>query len=64
MEAELKFLKDFYIKKKWYKANTSIFIQVDQDGVPTDSLWYEQLRFIEENKDHFELKSLAQGKKK
>jgi len=64
MEAELKFLKDFYIKKKWYKANTSIFIQVDQDGVPTDSLWYEQLRFIEENKNHFELKSLAQGKKK
>jgi len=63
MEAELKFLKDFYIKKKWYKANTSIFIQVDQDGVPMDSVWYEQLRF-EENKNHFELKSLAQGKKK
>lgn len=63
MEAELKFLKDFYIKKKWYKANTSIFIQVDQYGVPTDSVWYEQLRF-EENKNHFELKSLAQSKKK
>jgi len=63
MEAELKFLKDFYIKKKWYKKDSSINIEVDQNGTPLDSIWFEQLRF-EENKDHFELKSLAQSKKK
>ena len=62
MQAELKFLKEFYIKKKWYKANSSILIDVDQDGTPMDSVWYEQLRF-EKNKDYFELKSLTPKKK-
>ena len=67
MKAELKFLKEFYIKDKWYKAssskaNSSILIDVDQDGTPMDSVWYEQLRF-EKNKDYFELKSLTPKKK-
>lgn len=62
MKAELKFLKEFYIKRKWYKADSSILIEVDQDGTPIDSIWYEQLRF-EKNKDYFELKSLTQKKK-
>jgi hypothetical protein len=62
MEAELKFLKDFYIKKKQYKAGSSINIEVDADMIPFDSAWYEQLRF-EENKSYFELKSLTQVKK-
>ena len=63
MKAELNFLKDFSIKRKLHKAKTSIFIDVDQDGIPMDSVWYEQLRF-EKNKDYFELKSLTQNKKK
>lgn len=54
MKAELKFLKDFYINKKWYKAGTSIEIEVDANKTPLDSIWFEQLRF-EENKSHFEL---------
>ena len=54
MKAELKFLKDFYIKKKWYKAGTSIEIEVDVNGTPLDSIWFEQLRF-EENKSNFQL---------
>ncbi|MFT6151394.1 MAG: hypothetical protein ACJAY9_000783 [Flavobacteriales bacterium] len=62
MQAELKFLKEFYIKKKWHKANSSILIDVDQEGTPMDSVWYEQLRF-EKNKDYFELKSLTQKNK-
>ena len=62
MKAELKFLKEFYIKKKFYKANSSILIEVDQAGTPMDSVWYEQLRF-EKNKDYFELKSLTPKKK-
>lgn len=54
MKAELKFLKDFYIKKKWYKEGTSIEIEVDVNGTPLDSTWFEQLRF-EENKENFQL---------
>lgn len=54
MKAELKFLKDFYIKKKWYKAESSIEIEVDEAKTPLDSIWFEQLRF-EENKSNFQL---------
>jgi hypothetical protein len=54
MKAELKFLKDFYIQKKWYKADTSIEIEVDEANTPLDSVWFEQLRF-EENKSNFQL---------
>jgi len=54
MKAELKFLKDFYIQKKWYKADTSIEIEVDEANTPLDSIWFEQLRF-EENKSNFQL---------
>jgi len=54
MKAELKFLKDFYIKKRWYKAATSIEIEVDEANTPLDSIWFEQLRF-EENKSNFQL---------
>lgn len=54
MKAELKFLKDFYIKKRWYKAETSIEIEVDEANTALDSIWFEQLRF-EENKSNFQL---------
>lgn len=54
MKAELKFLKDFYIQKRWYKADSSIEIEVDENGTTFDSIWYEQLRF-EDNKSHFQL---------
>ena len=62
MEAELKFLKDFYIQKKQHKAGSSINIEVDADMIPIDSVWYNQLKF-EQNKSYFELKSLTQVKK-
>ena len=62
MEAELKFLKLFYINGKWYQPKSTIKISVDSEGTPTDPIWYDQLRF-EENKDYFELKSLTQKKK-
>jgi hypothetical protein len=54
MKAELKFLKDFYIKKRWYKAETSIEIEVNEANTALDSIWFEQLRF-EENKSNFQL---------
>jgi len=57
MKAELKFLKPFYIQKKWYGTtdrNSSIEIEVDEANTPLDSIWFEQLRF-QENKSNFQL---------
>jgi len=64
MLVELKFLKDFYspIHKKTFKANSVLKIDVDADGTPIHSFWFEQLRF-EENKSYFEIQTLSTTKK-
>ena len=55
MKAEYKILKDFYnpLTKKTIKAGKSIIIDVDKEGTPLHSFWYEQLRF-KENESYFE----------
>lgn len=50
MKATLIFLIPFYYKGKTYQINDKIEIEVDNDGTPTDSFWYEQNRF---NQGHF-----------
>lgn len=58
MTLKIKFLQDFYnpLSKKTHKAESLIEIDADAYGVPTNSFWYEQLRF-EENKSYFEIQN-------
>lgn len=64
MKLQIKFLKDFYspLSKKTHKADSLIEIEADVYGVPTNSFWYEQLRF-EENKSYFEIVTPSTTKK-
>lgn len=52
---KIKILKDFYnpLSKRTLKAGSSIEIDADDEGTPTHSFWYEQLRF-KENESYFE----------
>jgi len=66
---QIKFLKDFYGLKSensnkfiTHKAGSSINISADENGVPTNSFWYEQLRF-EENKEYFDIQTPSTTKK-
>lgn len=62
MKATLTFLIDFYkSSKEQYKINDKIEIDVDNDGVPLDGFWYEQLRF---NDNHFLLEFNKKSNKK
>lgn len=67
---QIKFLRDFYApesetskKFKWHKAGSIIEINADADNIPTNSFWYEQLRF-EENKAFFEIQNPSSTTKK
>lgn len=53
MKATLTFLIDFYRNiNEQYHINDKIEIDVDSEGTPIDSFWYEQLKF---NNGHFKL---------
>lgn len=56
MKAQLKFLKDFFspLHKKTLTAGASIEIDVDTDGVPIHSFWFDQLK-TKRNASYFEL---------
>ena len=65
----IKFLQDFKglapnqsRKFKTYKVGETLALDADAYGVPTNSFWYEQLRF-EENKSYFEIQTPATTKK-
>lgn len=67
---QIKFLQDFYglvseqsKKFKTHKAGSVIEISADANGVPTNTFWYEQLRF-EENKAFFEIQNSTSTTKK
>lgn len=65
MKLQIKLLQDFYnpLSKKTHKAESLIEIDADVYGVPTNSFWYEQLRF-EENKSYFEIQTSTSTTKK
>lgn len=70
MKLQIKFLQDFKglapnqsRKFKTYKAGDFLELDADAYGVPTNSFWYEQLRF-EENKSYFEIQNPISTTKK
>lgn len=65
MNLQIKLLRDFYnpLSKKTHKAESLIEVDADAYGVPTNSFWYEQLRF-EENKSYFEIQNSTSTTKK
>ena len=65
MQANLKFLIDFYNpqKNKFYKVGQDIKIEVDKDETPIDKFWRSQLKFNSISKA-FELTTIKPKYKK
>jgi hypothetical protein len=61
MKATLTFLIKFYRNQnEEYQINEKIEIDVDSEGNPIDSFWYEQIKF---NNGHFNLDFNKKAKK-